>query len=79
MTKVESLKGFKHSKPGLMLSIGSSAFGAFGVAKDIRRAREEEDTLRLVNAVVGAAALVTGTLLLIRELRRLNSDDILAG
>ncbi|GAA2981807.1 hypothetical protein ACFVUY_15200 [Kitasatospora sp. NPDC058063] len=85
MSKIEktkgsgSLKGFKHSKPGLWLSIGTSAFGAISVAKDVRKAREESDTLKLVNALVGAAALVTGTALLVRELRRLGSDDVLLG
>ncbi|MEV7602779.1 hypothetical protein AB0O91_35955 [Kitasatospora sp. NPDC089797] len=74
-----SLKGFKHSKPGLWLSIGTSAFGAVSVVKDVRKAREESDTLKLVNALVGAAALITGTALLVRELRQLASDDVLLG
>ena len=73
-----AVKGWKHSKPGLMLGIGGSAFGAFGIVKDIRRARTEADTLKLVNAAVGALALVTSTLLLVRELRQLAKDDILA-
>lgn len=38
MSKIEKAKGFKHSKPGLWLSIGTSAFGALGVAKDVRKA-----------------------------------------
>ncbi|MEU9073264.1 hypothetical protein ACFYUY_20375 [Kitasatospora sp. NPDC004745] len=79
MSKIEKAKGFKHSKPGLWLSIGTSAFGAISVAKDVRKAREESDTLKLVNALVGAAALITGTALLVRELRRLGSDDVLLG
>ncbi|GAB2747064.1 hypothetical protein [Kitasatospora kifunensis] len=79
MSKIEKAKGFKHSKPGLWLSIGTSAFGALGVAKDVRKARSESDTLLLANALIGAAALVTGTLLLVRELRQLGSDDVLAG
>ncbi|MEY9873705.1 hypothetical protein ABH931_003194 [Streptacidiphilus sp. MAP12-33] len=78
MSKLESAKGFKHSKPGLMLGIGGSAFGAFGIVKDIRKARTEADTLKLINAAVGALALVTSTLLLVRELRRLAQDDVLA-
>jgi len=77
--KAAQLKGFKHSKPGLLLGVGGSAFGAFGIVKDIRKARSEGDTLKLVNAAVGALALLTSTALLIRELRRLGSDDILAG
>jgi hypothetical protein len=78
MSKLESAKGFKHSKPGLMLGIGGSAFGAFGIVKDLKRARSEADTLKLINAAVGALALVTSTLLLVRELRRLGKDDVLA-
>ncbi|KJY37771.1 MULTISPECIES: hypothetical protein [Streptomycetaceae] len=74
-----SLKGWKHSKPGLWLSIGTSAFGAISIVKDVRKARGESDTLKLVNALVGAAALVTGTALLVRELRRLGDDDVLLG
>ncbi|MER5354786.1 hypothetical protein ABT093_31185 [Kitasatospora sp. NPDC002551] len=74
-----SLKGWKHSKPGLWLSIGTSAFGAISIVKDVRKARDESDTLKLVNALVGAAALVTGTALLVRELRRLGDDDVLLG
>ncbi|WP_406203334.1 hypothetical protein OH807_26590 [Kitasatospora sp. NBC_01560] len=79
MSKIEKAKGFKHSKPGLWLSIGTSAFGAFSVVKDVRKARDESDTLKLINALVGAAALVTGTALLVRELRRLGDDDVLLG
>ncbi|MFJ3788980.1 hypothetical protein [Kitasatospora sp. NPDC090091] len=79
MSKIEKAKGFKHSKPGLWLSIGTSAFGAISVVKDVRKAREESDTLKLVNALVGAAALLTGTALLVRELRRLGDDDVLLG
>ncbi|MER7706444.1 hypothetical protein ABTX81_26550 [Kitasatospora sp. NPDC097605] len=79
MSKIEKAKGFKHSKPGLWLSIGTSAFGAISIVKDVRRARDESDTLKLVNALVGAAALVTGTALLVRELRRLGDDDVLLG
>ncbi|MFE5583918.1 MULTISPECIES: hypothetical protein [Kitasatospora] len=86
MSKIEkakaqsaSLKGWKHSKPGLWLSIGTSAFGAISIVKDVRKAREESDTLKLVNALVGAAALITGTALLVRELRQLGSDDVLLG
>ncbi|MFE0460823.1 hypothetical protein ACFW1A_16395 [Kitasatospora sp. NPDC058965] len=79
MSKIEKAKGFKHSKPGLWLSIGTTAFGALSIIKDVKKARTESDTLLLANAVVGAAAIVTGTLLLVRELRQLGSDDVLAG
>lgn len=79
MSRIEKAKGWKHSKTGLWLSIGTSAFGAVSVVKDIRSARVEQDTLKLVNAMVGAVALITGTALLLRELRGLGNDDVLAG
>ncbi|MFJ1755873.1 hypothetical protein [Kitasatospora sp. NPDC088134] len=79
MSRIEKAKGWKHSKPGLWLSIGTSAFGAISIAKDIRGARADNDTLKLINAVVGAAALITGTALLVRELKRLGDDDVLLG
>ncbi|WP_236655171.1 hypothetical protein [Streptacidiphilus carbonis] len=78
-SKAKQLKGFKHTKPGILFGIGGSLFGAVGVAKDLRKAREEGDTLKLVNAAVAALALVTSTALLVRELRRLGDDDILLG
>ncbi|MEY9966313.1 hypothetical protein ABIA33_004373 [Streptacidiphilus sp. MAP12-16] len=74
----QQMKGWKHSRTGLLVSIGGGAFGAFGVVKDIRKARSEGDTLKLVNAGIAALALVTSTALLVRELRRLGSDDVLA-
>ncbi len=79
MSSIAKAKGFKHSKPGLWLSIGTSAFGAVTIVKDVRRAQGEHDTLKLVNALVGALALATGTALLIRELKRLGDDDVLLG
>jgi len=79
VSKIEKAKGWKHSKPGLWLSIGTSAFGAISIVKDVRSAREDDDTLKLINALVGAAALITGTALLVRELKRLGDDDVLLG
>lgn len=72
-------KGFKKSKTGTYLSIGTTAFGAISVVKQARTARKENDTLRLVDAVVSAAAIVTGVALLLRELKRLGDDDVLLG
>jgi len=77
-SRAKQLKGFKHSKPGLLLSIGTSAFGAVGIVKDIRKSRTEGDSLKLLNASVAALALLTSTALLVRELRRLGTDDVLA-
>ncbi|MER7689440.1 hypothetical protein [Streptomyces sp. NPDC097610] len=72
-------KGFKKSKSGTYLSIASTAFGAIGVAKQAKKARSEHDTLRLIDAAVSAAAIVTGLAILYRELRRLGDDDVLLG
>ncbi|MEV6421435.1 hypothetical protein ACFU76_26775 [Streptomyces sp. NPDC057539] len=72
-------KGFKKSKTGTYLSIGTTAFGAISVVKQARTARKDNDTLRLVDAVVSAAAIVTGVALLLRELKRLGDDDVLLG
>ncbi|MGW1374619.1 hypothetical protein ACWD6P_10155 [Streptomyces sp. NPDC002446] len=76
--KLAKAKGFKKSKPGTYLSIGTTLFGAVSVVKQVKKARTEQDTLQLVDAVVSAAAIVTGVALLIRELRRLGDDDVLA-
>ncbi|MEU5597845.1 hypothetical protein [Streptomyces sp. NPDC020298] len=72
-------KGFKKSKSGLYLSMATTAFGAVGVAKQAKLARAESDTLRLVDAAVSAAAIVTGLAILYRELKRLGDDDVLLG
>ncbi|MFI1166798.1 hypothetical protein ACH4UM_25130 [Streptomyces sp. NPDC020801] len=80
MTKALSkAKGFKKSKSGTYLSMATTAFGAIGVAKQIKKARVESDTLRLIDAVVTAAGVVTGLALLYRELKRLGDDDVLLG
>ncbi|WP_329123206.1 hypothetical protein [Streptomyces sp. NBC_01465] len=72
-------KGFKHSKPGLYLSIGTTLFGALSVSKQVRKARGESDKLLLVDAVISAAAVATGVALLLRELKHLGDDDVLLG
>ena len=72
-------KGFKKSKSGTYLSIATTAFGALSVAKQAKRARNENDTLRLIDAAVSAAAIVTGLAILYRELKRLGDDDVLFG
>ncbi|MCX4723582.1 hypothetical protein ACIPW9_08885 [Streptomyces sp. NPDC090052] len=76
---VSKAKGFKKSKAGTYLSIGTTAFGALSVIKQGKKARTENDTLRLVDAVVSAAAIATGIALLVRELKRLGDDDVLLG
>jgi uncharacterized membrane protein YhiD involved in acid resistance len=72
-------KNFKKSRTGLYVSLGSTAFGAISVAKQARLAREDGDMLRLADAVVSAAAIVTGLAILYRELKRLGDDDVLLG
>ncbi|MFJ3854642.1 hypothetical protein ACIPRL_00330 [Streptomyces sp. NPDC090085] len=72
-------KGFRKSKSGTYLSMGTTAFGAISVIKQVRKARTDHDTLKLVDAVVSAAAIVTGLAILYRELKRLGGDDVLLG
>lgn len=79
MSAINKAKGFKKSRTGTYLSIGTTAFGAISVIKQARLARSENDTLRLVDAVVSAAAIATGIALLYRELKRLGDDDVLLG
>ncbi|MCK1818055.1 hypothetical protein MTQ10_00205 [Streptomyces sp. XM83C] len=79
MSALKKAKGFKKSKSGTYLTMATTAFGAFGVAKQIKKARAENDTLRLVDATVSAVAIVTGLAVLYRELKRLGDDDVLLG
>ncbi|MCX5399921.1 hypothetical protein OG599_24625 [Streptomyces sp. NBC_01335] len=72
-------KNFKKSKTGLYVSLGSTAFGAISVAKQAKLARNDNDVLRLIDAAVSAAAIVTGLAILYRELKRLGDDDVLLG
>jgi hypothetical protein len=72
-------KNFKKSKTGVYVSLGSTAFGAISVAKQVKLARADGDTLRLIDAAVSAAAIVTGLAILYRELKRLGDDDVLLG
>jgi hypothetical protein len=72
-------KNFKKSKTGVYVSLASTAFGALSVAKQAKLAREDGDFLRLVDAAVSAAAIVTGLAILYRELKRLGDDDVLLG
>ncbi|MFD3542082.1 hypothetical protein ACFWUQ_21665 [Streptomyces sp. NPDC058662] len=72
-------KGFKKSKTGTYLSIGTTAFGALSVIKQARKAHTENDVLKLVDAAVSAAAIITGLAILYRELKRLGDDDVLLG
>ncbi|GAB2760481.1 hypothetical protein [Streptomyces bullii] len=79
MSALTKAKGFKKSKSGLYVSMATSAFGVIGVVKQIKRARSESDTLRLVDAIVTGAAVVTNLAILYREVKRLGDDDVLLG
>ncbi|MEU6258892.1 hypothetical protein ACFY1L_32755 [Streptomyces sp. NPDC001663] len=79
MSKLSKAKDFKKSKSGTYLSIATTAFGAIGVAKRLKKARAEQDTLVLIDATVSAVAVVTGLAILYRELKRLGDDDVLLG
>ncbi|MEH0575457.1 MULTISPECIES: hypothetical protein [Streptomyces] len=79
MSALNKAKGFKKSKSGTYLSMAGTAFGAFGVAKQIKKARAENDTLRLIDATVTGVAIITGLAILYRELKRLGDDDVLLG
>lgn len=72
-------KNFKKSKTGVYVSLASTAFGAISVAKQAKMARNDHDTLRLIDAAVSAAAIATGLAILYRELKRLGDDDVLLG
>ncbi len=79
MSALTKAKGFKKSRSGTYLSMAATAFGAIGVAKQLKKARAEQDTLVLIDATVSAAAIVTGFAILYRELKRLGDDDVLLG
>lgn len=79
MSALTKAKGFQKSKTGTYLSIAGTAFGALGVAKRLKKARAENDTLVLIDATVSAVAIVTGLAILCRELKRLGDDDVLLG
>ncbi|GGS13814.1 hypothetical protein GCM10010269_61370 [Streptomyces humidus] len=79
MSALNKAKGFRKSKSGTYLSIAGTAFGAIGVAKRLRKARAEKDTLVLIDATVSAVAIATGLAILYRELKRLGDDDVLLG
>jgi branched-subunit amino acid permease len=79
VSKLTKAKDFKKSKSGTYLSIATTAFGAIGVAKRLKKARAEKDTLVLIDATVSAVAIVTGLAILYRELKRLGDDDVLLG
>ncbi|MET7370792.1 hypothetical protein ABZS61_34005 [Streptomyces sp. NPDC005566] len=69
----------KKSRSSVFLSLGTTAFGALSVAKQAKLARKESDPLRLADAIISSAKIVTGLAILYRELKRLGDDDVLLG
>lgn len=76
--KLQKAKGFKNSKTGMYVSIATSLFGVVSTVKRGKQARQEGDKLQLLDVAVSAAGIATGVALLVRELRRLDLDDVLA-
>ncbi|NJQ03022.1 hypothetical protein [Streptomyces zingiberis] len=79
MSSFAKAKGFRKSRFGTYLSIGTTLFGVVSIWKQVRTARSENDALMLADAVASGAAVATGVAVLVRELRRADSDDILLG
>jgi hypothetical protein len=78
VSKLDKAKGFRKSKPGTYLSIGTTLFGAVSVARQLKKGRTDSDKLLFLDAVLTAATIATGVALLVRELRRFDDDDILS-
>ncbi|AXK34355.1 hypothetical protein DVA86_18585 [Streptomyces armeniacus] len=76
--KLQKAKGFKKSKTGMYVSIATSLFGVVSTVKRGKQARRDGDRLQLLDVAVSAAGIATGVALLVRELRRLDVDDVLA-
>jgi hypothetical protein len=76
--KLKKAKRLKKSRTGMYVSIAASLFGVIGTVKRGKEARREGDTLQMLDVAVSAAGIVTGVALLVRELRRLDIDDVLA-
>ncbi|MGC0416830.1 hypothetical protein [Embleya sp. AB8] len=62
------------SNIGKVFSVGMQLVGAYGVIKQIKEARGKNDKLELADAVISAAAVVTGFALLIRSMREDNAE-----
>lgn len=75
MSSTKKSKGFMGTRPGHYLSIGSSLFGAVSAVKQVRKAKQEGDRLRQLDAALSIAAIATTIALLVRELRRMDRDD----
>ncbi len=60
----------KKGKPAAYAAIGGEVFGGVVALRALRRARREDDRLRMINAVIGLAAAVTSLALVVRALRK---------
>ncbi len=59
-------------------TIGAQAMAVGGLVREIRRAREEGDKLRLLDAIVNVLAIATTIAILVREIRdRRNNKNLL--
>jgi hypothetical protein len=76
-SSLKKVQGFPKSRSGTYLAVGTSTISAVRQIKKARTARGDRDVLKLVDALAKTAAVLTGIALLIRELRRMNDDDIL--
>jgi hypothetical protein len=57
------------SKAGKIIGLDMQVFGAIGVIKQIKEAKGKHDKLEMTDAIISAAAVVTGFALLLRSLR----------
>jgi hypothetical protein len=57
-----------------LVRLGGRAFAVTTVVRQIKRARQERDRLRLLDAVVNALAILTAILIVIREIRERSED-----
>jgi hypothetical protein len=59
----------------LLVRLGTQVAALFAVAKSVQVARDEDDNLRYVEAVVHLAAVVLTTVVIVREVRRDRSSQ----
>ncbi|WP_436773055.1 hypothetical protein [Yinghuangia sp. YIM S09857] len=64
------------SKAGKIIGLGMQVFGAIGVMKQIKEAKGKHDKLEMTDAIISAAAVITGFALLIRSLREEQEESL---
>lgn len=55
--------------------LGSRGLAVTTIVRQLRKAREDGDTLRLLDALVNALALLTAVLIIVREIREHRHAD----